>query len=44
MSSISPWHMARPGRVRVAFGAPLRLEGEDYRELAKQVENAVKAL
>ncbi len=38
------WRMARPGRVRVAFGAPLRLEGEDYRELAKQVEDAVKAL
>ena len=38
------WHMARPGRARVAFGAPLRLEGDDYRALAKQVEEAVKAL
>jgi len=38
------WHMARPGRVRVAFGAPLRLTGEDYEKLAKQVESAVRAL
>ena len=37
-------HMARPGRVRVAFGAPLRLVGEDYDALAKTVESAVKAL
>ena len=36
--------MARPGRVRVAFGAPLRLVGEDYEALAGQVEAAVKAL
>ncbi len=36
--------MARPGRVRVAFGAPMRLTGEDYEALAKQVEDAVKAL
>jgi 1-acyl-sn-glycerol-3-phosphate acyltransferase len=38
------WKMARPGRVRVAFGAPLRLRGDDYAALARQVENAVKAL
>jgi long-chain acyl-CoA synthetase len=38
------WHMARPGRVRVAFGAPLRLVGEDYEALAKEVEAAVRAL
>ncbi len=38
------WHMARPGRVRVAFGAPLRLAGDDYEALAKQVEDAVRAL
>ena len=38
------WRMARPGRVRVAFGAPLRLAGEDYEALAKQVEDAVRAL
>ncbi len=38
------WKMARPGRVRVAFGAPLKLTGDDYEALAKQVEEAVKAL
>jgi long-chain acyl-CoA synthetase len=38
------WHMARPGHVRVAFGAPLRLTGDDYEALAKQVEDAVRAL
>ena len=34
----------RPGRVRVAFGAPLRLRGDDYAALAAQVEAAVRAL
>jgi long-chain acyl-CoA synthetase len=38
------WKMARPGRARVAFGAPMRLSGEDYSALAQQVEHAVKAL
>ena len=38
------WRMARPGRVRVAFGAPLHLEGEDYEALAKRVEEAVRRL
>jgi long-chain acyl-CoA synthetase len=38
------WKMAKPGRVRVAFGAPMRLAGEDYEALARQVEEAVKAL
>ena len=38
------WKMARPGVVRVAFGAPLRLEGDDYPALARQVEDAVRAL
>ena len=37
-------HMPRPGRVRVAFGAPLRLVGQDYQALAGQVEAAVRAL
>jgi long-chain acyl-CoA synthetase len=37
-------HMARPGRVRVTFGAPLRLVGDDYEGLARNVETAVKAL
>jgi hypothetical protein len=36
--------MARPGRVRVAFGRPLRLTGDDYEALAAQVENAVRGL
>jgi hypothetical protein len=36
--------MARPGRVRVTFGAPLRLVGDDYEGLARNVETAVKAL
>ena len=36
--------MARPGPVRVAFGAPLPLEGEDYTALARKVEDAVRAL
>ncbi len=38
------WKMARPGRVRVAFGAPLHLSGDDYEALAHQVEAAVRAL
>ena len=36
--------MARPGRVRVAFGAPMRLRGDDYADLARQVEERVRAL
>ena len=38
------WRMARPGRVRVAFGRPLTLSGEDYESLARQVEEAVRHL
>jgi 1-acyl-sn-glycerol-3-phosphate acyltransferase len=38
------WKMARMGRVRIAFGAPFHLIGDDYLALAKQVEDAVKAL
>ena len=34
----------RPARVRVAFGAPLRLRGDDYAALAKQVEDKVRFL
>jgi len=37
-------HIARPGRVRVVFGAPMRLTGDDYAALAAQVEEAVRAL
>ena len=38
------WKMASPGPVRVAFGAPLRLSGEDYAAMAQQVEDAVRQL
>ena len=34
----------RPGRVRVAFGAPLQLRGDDYAALAARVEEAVRGL
>jgi long-chain acyl-CoA synthetase len=37
-------HFVRPGRVRVAFGAPLHLRGDDYAALAQQVEDAVRSL
>jgi long-chain acyl-CoA synthetase len=36
--------MATPGHVRVAFGAPMRLRGEDYAALAAEVERRVKSL
>ena len=38
------WHMARPGWVRVAFGAPLRLGGKDYAALAQRVEEQERSL
>ena len=38
------WKMARPGPARIRFGAPLRLQGDDYAALAKQVEDAVRVL
>jgi len=38
------WRMARPGRVLVTFGAPLRLRGDDYAALASKVEEAVRTL
>jgi len=38
------WKFPKPGRVRVAFGAPIRLRGDDYAALAAQVERAVRAL
>jgi long-chain acyl-CoA synthetase len=38
------WKMARPGVVHVTFGRPLRLRGDDYAALARQVEDAVRAL
>jgi len=36
--------MASRGRVTVTFGAPLVLRGDDYSALARQVEEAVRAL
>ena len=39
----SPWE-AKPGPARIRFGAPLRLQGDDYAALAKQVEDAVRLL
>lgn len=36
--------MARPGRVRVAFGPPMRLSGDDYETLARQVRDHVEKL
>jgi long-chain acyl-CoA synthetase len=38
------WKMARVGRVRVTFGQPMRLHGDDYAALAARVEAAVRAL
>jgi long-chain acyl-CoA synthetase len=38
------WRVVRPGRVTVAFGPPMRLAGRDYERLARQVEDAVRAL
>ena len=38
------WRMAVPGRVRVAFGAPLTLGEGPYDELARKVEDAVRRL
>jgi long-chain acyl-CoA synthetase len=36
--------MARPGRVSVTFGRPLHLTGDNYADLARQVEQAVRDL
>ena len=38
------WRMAKPGKVRVIFGEPLHLTGENHAALAREVEAAVKAL
>jgi long-chain acyl-CoA synthetase len=38
------WKMARRGNVEIRFGAALRLVGEDYLALARQVEDAVRKL
>jgi long-chain acyl-CoA synthetase len=36
--------MARPGRVKVSIGEPLRLEGEDYAALTRLLEERIRAL
>jgi len=38
------WKMAKPGPVSVTFGAPIRLSGDNYADLARQVEQAVRDL
>jgi long-chain acyl-CoA synthetase len=38
------WRRPRPGRVRIVFGAPMHLTGDDYEALAKQIEDAVRGL
>jgi long-chain acyl-CoA synthetase len=38
------WKMAKPGPVRVVFGQPLHLTGDDYPALAREVEDAVRIL
>ncbi len=38
------WKKARPGRVRVVFGKPIHIEGDDYQSLTKRVEEEVKKL
>lgn len=38
------WRWPRRGHVRVTFGAPLVLEGDDYAALARRVQEAVVAL
>lgn len=38
------WKWPKPGPVSVTFGAPIRLSGDNYADLAKQVEQAVRDL
>ena len=37
-------YFVRPGKVRIAFGAPMVLRGDDYAALALQVEEKVRSL
>ena len=34
----------RPGRARVAFGDPMNFNGDDYQDIARRIEEAVRAL
>jgi 1-acyl-sn-glycerol-3-phosphate acyltransferase len=38
------WRMAHPGPVRIAFGPPLHLKGDNYLAQAREVEEAVRKL
>jgi long-chain acyl-CoA synthetase len=38
------WKWPKPGPVSVTFGPPMRLSGDNYADLAKQVEQAVRDL
>ena len=38
------WKFPKRGNARVAFGRPMWLEGTDYADLARQVEEAVRSL
>jgi long-chain acyl-CoA synthetase len=38
------WKFPKRGNARVAFGRPMWLEGTDYADLARQVEDAVRHL
>ena len=46
LDAILPTHayFVRPGKVRIAFGAPMVLTGDDYAALALQVEEKVRSL
>jgi long-chain acyl-CoA synthetase len=38
------WKWPKPGPVSVTFGRPIRLSGDNYAELARQIEQAVQDL
>jgi len=38
------WKMAKPGHVRIAFGKPLTFDTNDYRDIAKKLEEAVRTM
>jgi long-chain acyl-CoA synthetase len=38
------WKFPAVGRVRVAFGAPILLDGSDYAAMARQIEDAVQKM
>jgi long-chain acyl-CoA synthetase len=38
------WKFPRRGTARVAFGRPIRLQGNNYLDLSRQVEDAVRGL